>query len=262
MHAALEPQEVHIWFRSTGSAGDTDVQAARATLSADERLRADRFHFSEDRRDYTLAHDLVRRRLSAYGAVEPAAWQFLADADGKPFLADGAGLSFNLSHTRGLVACAIAAGPTVGIDVERAARMLDAGAIAERYFSPVECAWLARGAGEDHRVRFLELWTLKEAFVKAVGAGLAMPLNAMSFGLDRPGFIVFQPPPGYVASEWHFALFEPETGVRMAAAVREAAAPSFVARETRAGEPAVNARSLTPLRLTAKSLPSLAAEPR
>jgi phosphopantetheine--protein transferase-like protein len=248
MHAALGPHEVHIWFRTTGSAGTADVQAARATLSAGERQRADRFHFSDDCRDYTLAHDLLRRTLSTYRSVEPDGWHFQADAAGKPFLADDPRLSFNLSHTRHLVACAIAAGPPVGIDVERAARMLDAGAIARRYFSADESASLARCRDKDHTMRFVELWTLKEAFVKAVGAGLTMPLDSMSFALDEGG-IVFEPPPGYAASEWHFALFEPSGEARLAVAVRAALAPSFVAREIASGGLA-SAAALHPARWT------------
>ena len=140
--------------------------------------------FAEDRRDYTLAHDLLRRCLSAYRPVEPGAWDFQADAAGKPYLRSDPTLSFNLSHTRQLVACAIAAGAPVGIDVERAARLVDAGAIAGRYFSTFEVASLARCRDDAHRLRFLELWTLKESFVKAVGVGLTMPLDSMSFALD------------------------------------------------------------------------------
>ena len=247
MHSPLDPQEVHIWFRSTESATAATVEAARATLSADERLRADRFHFPEDCRDYTLAHDLLRRCLSAYRAVEPAAWDFRTDAAGKPFLRTDPTLSFNLSHTRQLVACAIANGMPVGVDAERSDRIVDAGAIAGRYFSPFEAASLARCRDDAHGQRFLELWTLKEAFAKAVGAGLTLPLDSMSFALDEEGVIVFQPPPGYTAPEWHLALFEPAGFARMAVAVQAATPPRFIAREFAAGGPA---NELSPSRLT------------
>lgn len=253
MISALDPHEVHIWFRSTESATAATVEAARVTLSADERLRADRFHFAEDCRDYTLAHDLLRRCLSSYRPVEPDAWDFQTDAAGKPFLRSDSTLSFNLSHTRQLVACAIAAGDAVGIDAERTARMLDAGAIAERYFSPFEAASLARCRDDALRVRFLELWTLKEAFAKAVGVGLTLPLDSMSFALDEAGAIVFQPPPGFTASEWHFALFEPAGCARMAVAVQAATRPRFIAREIVAAEPALDVRELRPSRVTSET---------
>jgi len=250
MTAPLDPRDVHIWFRGTGSATAAAVEAARVSLSADERQRADRFYFAEDRRDYTLAHDALRRCLSAYRPVEPGAWEFQADAAGKPFLRSDTGLSFNLSHTRQLVACAIAPGTPVGIDVERAARLVDAGAIAGRYFSPFEVASLSHYRDDAHRLRFLELWTLKEAFVKAVGVGLTMPLDAMSFVLDEEDGIVFEPPPGYTASDWHFALFEPGGGARMAVAIQAATPPRFVAREVAAEGPALDARELSPSRIT------------
>ena len=144
-------------------------------------------------------------------------------------------LSFNLSHTRQLVACAIAAGAPVGIDVERAARLADAGAIAGRYFSPFEVASLARCRDDAHKLRFLELWTLKESFVKAVGVGLTMPLDSMSFGLDESTPSVFQPPAGYTASEWHFALFEPPGSARMAVAIQAPAPPRIRRTRSRLG---------------------------
>ena len=250
MHSPLDPHDVHIWFRRTESATAATVEAARATLSAGERLRADRFVFAEDRRDFTLAHDLLRRCLSAYRPVEPGAWDFQADAAGKPYLGSDPTLSFNLSHTRQLVACAIAAGAPVGIDVERAARLADAGAIAGRYFSTFEVASLARCRDDAHKLRFLELWTLKESFVKAVGVGLTMPLDSMSFGLDDEHAVVFQPPAGYTASEWHFALFEPPGSARMAVAIQAPAPPRIVAREAASGGPDLGAGELSPLRLT------------
>jgi 4'-phosphopantetheinyl transferase len=253
MPAVLDPHEVHIWFRRTEPATAATIEAARATLSAGERLRADRFMFAEDRRDFTLAHDLLRRCLSAYRPVEPDEWDFLADAAGKPYLRGDPTLSFNLSHTRQLVACAIAAGSPVGIDVERAARLVDAGAIAGRYFSPLEVASLARCRDEAHKLRFLELWTLKESFVKAVGVGLTMPLDSYSFALDEERAVVFEPPPGYSVAEWHFALFDPEGSARMAVAIQAPASPRFVAREIAADEPALDVGELPPLRLTAGS---------
>jgi 4'-phosphopantetheinyl transferase len=250
MPAALDPHEVHIWFQRTESATAATVEAARATLSADELRRADRFFFAEDRRDFTLAHDLLRRSLSTYRPVEPGAWDFQSDAAGKPFLPGDPALSFNLSHTRQLVACAIAAGTPVGIDVERAARLVDAGAIASRYFSPFEVASLERCRGDAHKLRFLELWTLKESFVKAVGVGLTMPLHSMTFALDDEHAVVFHPPPGYRQAEWHFALFEPGGAARMAVAIQAPAPPRFVAREAAGGGPAFDARELSPSRLT------------
>jgi 4'-phosphopantetheinyl transferase len=250
MLSVLAPLEVHIWYRHTESATSVAVEAARATLSTDERARADRFHFDQDRRDYTLAHDLLRRCLSKYRPVAPTAWAFQTDAAGKPFLPSDSTLSFNLSHTRELVACAIASGMPVGIDAERTGRILDAAALAERYFSPCETASLARGGADALGLRFLELWTLKEAFAKAVGAGLTLPLNSMSFGLDQEDMITFEPPASFVASEWHFALFELAACARIAVAVQAASPPRFVTFGFAPDTPAADVRELRPSRVS------------
>jgi 4'-phosphopantetheinyl transferase len=218
-------------------------------LSPDERARADRFLFAEDRRDYTLAHDLLRRCLSIYRPAEPSAWEFDIEPSGKPVLRGDHAISFNLSHTRGLVACAIGAGIPIGVDAEGAGRVVDAGAIATRYFSPSEVAALAQFGDPTHRLRFLDLWTLKEAFIKAVGIGLSQPLHSMSFGLDD-GTIAFEPPPGFAAAEWHFALFEPPGPGRIAVAAQAATRPRFIARESTPGGPASDAGELAPLRIT------------
>jgi 4'-phosphopantetheinyl transferase len=238
MISGPDPREVHIWFRDTVPATPEMVEAARATLSAEERVRADRFIFAKDRHEYTLAHDLLRRCLSMYRHVEPSAWEFETAPDGKPFLPGDRSLAFNLSHTRGLVACAIGTGMPVGVDAEGATRVSDAGAIAERYFSLSEVASLGRRRDAAHKLRFLELWTLKEAFIKAVGVGLSQPLDSMSFALDDEGAIAFEPPPGFAASEWHFAMFEVAGSLRIAVAAQAATPPRFIARASGPGGPA------------------------
>jgi 4'-phosphopantetheinyl transferase len=181
--------------------------------------------------------------------VSPSAWDFGIEAAGKPFLHD-AGLSFNLSHTRGLVGCAIGEGAPLGLDVESTNRLLDMESIAG-CFSPGETAALDRCDDDTRRLRLLELWTLKESFVKALGTGLAMPLDSMSFELDRQGSIVFEPPPGVAAREWHFALFEPAPDARMAVAVRAPHPPVVIARGVSPTDVDVTSIPLPPMRLTA-----------
>lgn len=250
MPSGPDTREVHVWFRHTESATADAVEAARATLSPDERRQADQFRFAEDRRDYTLAHDLLRRCLSNYRAIEPSAWDFQRDAFGKPFLRSDSRLSFNLSHTRHLVACVVGAGMPVGIDAERTSRTLDTEALVGRYFSSCEAAALARCSESARSASFLELWTLKEAFLKAIGLGLSLPLDAMSFAFDDGGAIEFQAPPGFDSSEWQFALFEPRRGVRIAVAVRASTTSRFAARELAEDRPELGPGELRPLRRT------------
>ncbi|MES2945307.1 MAG: 4'-phosphopantetheinyl transferase superfamily protein [Pseudomonadota bacterium] len=124
------------------------------------------------------------------GLHSPKDWRFTAGSYGKPQLSAGQldiDLRFNLSHTHGMVAVAIAIGLDVGIDVERIERRVaDDMAIAEAYFSPSEQAQLhAITDPAQRRLAFIDLWTAKEAFIKALGRGLSMPLDSFSVDLLR-----------------------------------------------------------------------------
>ena len=220
------------------------IAGCEATLSADERERHRRFYFADDRRDYAAAHDLLRRSLSRHGSTPPEAWTFAADAMGKPFLTGlrrddsdssqpPSSLSFNLSHTRGLVACAVTWETEVGVDVERVDRQIEIDGLARRYFSDMEVAALGRRRDATARaVHFFELWTLKEAFLKAIGTGLSQPLATASFdfrpvphagNFDHAETIVFSAPAGIDARAWVFALYAPSPRFRLAVAVHRGA---------------------------------------
>jgi 4'-phosphopantetheinyl transferase len=194
----------------------------------DERARADRFHFAEDRRDFTMAHFLLRHCLSKHGPLEPTAWNFERGPNGKPYLTN-ASIRFNLSHTRNLVACAIGLGE-VGIDVEHGDTLSRQRAGLERTLAPAEFESLDLGRGTENSSRLLELWTLKEAFLKGVGIGLELPLDSFAFDLSRAGSIAFQAPPGVHARDWHFALFDPLPHARLAVAAKADTPPRFVVR--------------------------------
>jgi len=194
-------------------------------LSAEERLRHARFVFDRDARDYAAAHGLLRRALSACGAVAPADWQLHALPNHKPrIVPEQAGeppLLFSLSHTQGFVACAAARGMEVGIDVESIERSREAHDVARRFFAPKEIAMLDRCTNDrEHAVRFLELWTLKEAYVKAIGQGLSVPLDRFSIVFDDAGAPVFEAEQGLPAGPFLFQLLTPRPDVRIGLAVR------------------------------------------
>jgi 4'-phosphopantetheinyl transferase len=220
----LGPHDVHVWCRATGDGDTLDAcETDLSDLSSDEHARCARFAFARDRRDFAAAHALLRTRLSQYADVSPAAWTFDALPGGKPFIVSASGaptLAFNVSHTHGFVACAIAAGGEVGIDVESVDRATDGQRIAARYFSKAESDWLDACDARERAIRFIELWTLKEACVKAVGRGLSQPLNGFGFAFEGERHIRFSPPPDTQASAWTFALFAPSARYRMAVAVR------------------------------------------
>jgi 4'-phosphopantetheinyl transferase len=212
--------DVHVWFRATDALDEAAIAAAASVLSDEERAQFDRFHFARDARDYAAAHALLRQTLSNGGNQMPAAWQFEKTPSGKPrLLGESAdGRSFSLSHTRGMVACVVASGAEVGVDVECVDRDVDAGAIAARFFAPAEAAQLTALEDDARRERFFDLWTLKEALVKALGRGMAVSMKSLAFTVGPGGDIRLEAPdvdPG----AWQFALFAPGPRHRLAVAV-------------------------------------------
>jgi phosphopantetheinyl transferase len=227
--------DVYIWFRGTAALDGEAVRSADQHLSAEERARRDRLHFDADRRDFTIAHDLLRRALSMYEDVPPTDWRFATDNYGKPSIDSNnpqlRALSFSLSHTRGCVACAITSSAPLGVDVQRTDQLQCVEEIADRYFSEKEAAWLRQCSGELRNIRFAELWTLKEAFLKAVGVGLSGSLANISFRFEEHARIEVSGPSAFDPLEWYFALFEPVYDVRLGIAIRNMVRPRFFLRQ-------------------------------
>ena len=145
----------------------------------------------------------------------------------------GRRLEFSLSHTRGLVVCAVALGNQVGVDVEsrQRQRTLSPLLLARRYFAPAESAVLARLPPEEQLGAFLAFWTLKEGFVKACGSGLARPLGDFAFSLfaDRPPMISFAPALPDRPEDWQFAQPRLAPDYQVGLAVRRpAASPAII----------------------------------
>jgi 4'-phosphopantetheinyl transferase len=195
-------------------------------LTAEERQRAQRFFQVADRERFVIGRALARTMLAQYASVKPRDWPLAIDGHGRPYLSSrpsGApDLRFNLSHTPGLIACAVSLGREVGVDVEHIGRHLVHDNIPERFFSAREVADLRARPEADQRVVFFDYWTLKESYIKARGLGLALPLGQFSF-LCLPGrapTIEFAPELHDDPSSWQFAQFWPTAEHRMAVAVR------------------------------------------
>ena len=222
-------QPVIVWFRLTESMGAPDIAETRAVLSLDERARCDRFFLERDQRDFAAAHTLLRRALSLDGGLPPISWQFRSDAAGKPFLVGRSELEFNIAHTPGLVACALSLEGPIGVDVELVDHARDTEEIAERYFAEPEIVALkACAPGLERQTRFTELWTLKEAYLKALGVGLRKPLNEFGFQLISGSIQHLN-----VSTErgnWRFGLFAPLPNYRLAVAVRANPSLKFCVR--------------------------------
>ncbi len=220
--SAFSAVDVNIWLEDTESLDPEALALAGQVLSEEERIRRDRFRSHEDQRDYAAAHSLLRRSLSRhFPGREPSSWRFEKNASGKPYLAGGdseaPGVDFSLSHTRGLAACAISSA-RVGIDAERLRQNIDYEGIAQSSFSHQEIEALEQLPTGARRARVLELWTLKEAFLKATGRGLSAGLDSVWFEILPSGAIRFHAPCEADESSWKFALFKPHPEVWMAVA--------------------------------------------
>ena len=235
-HSGSSQGEIALWWMACGAPPPALAVQWSDCLDPGELAQADRFRFNEDRTTYIAAHWLLRHALASVGHLPPNEWKFVADPKGKPLLDRALGLrdlSFNLSHTRGFVACAVGVGGMIGIDVEARTRRPPDLDIAERFFSAPEVAILQGAPPELQLEIFLRFWTLKEAFIKATGEGLSRALDSFSFSLD-PVSIAFDPDDAEEAARWRFIELQPTPEHLLALAVRPAS-PS---------EPIVSVRSV------------------
>lgn len=221
----LAAGEVHVWLcAGEATASEVWLAAALELCAPEERARHDRFVFARSRRQFAVARALVRRVLAGYTGLDPQALAFVANEYGRPELSPGReGLRFNLSHADGLAALAIAREAELGVDVEDTARRSRPEDIAEHFFAAAEVAALMRLPAEQRPRRFFDLWTLKEAYIKARGKGLSIPLGSFAYDLSRgPGAIelAIDPSLGDVRAGWHFTLADPTPRHRFALAVR------------------------------------------
>jgi 4'-phosphopantetheinyl transferase len=174
----LGDQTVHVWSASL-VVGPSSIQALQRTLTADETARADRFVFEKDRDHFIVARGLLRTILSRYVDMDPSDLRFHYGAHGKPALANvfRRAVRFNLSHSNGLAIYAITRNREIGVDLECMRADFPGFEIAERFFSAQEVATLRSLPQAKRQEAFFSYWTLKEAYLKATGKGLALPLD-------------------------------------------------------------------------------------
>jgi 4'-phosphopantetheinyl transferase len=182
----LQNDEVHIWLAGL----DVDPQERtrlRSYLNEDEVSRAERFVFPRDRDHFVVARGRLRELLGKYQHCPPNAVQFKTGRYGKLSLVeDGDPLRFNLSHSHGLALYGFCMGREIGIDTEKIRPEFAGEEIAARYFSATEQRELAELPKELRDTAFFLCWTRKEAYIKAHGDGLQIPLDSFDVSL-KPG---------------------------------------------------------------------------
>jgi 4'-phosphopantetheinyl transferase len=213
---SLPENALHVWYTfaptrlATNELDQHLIERYRALLTPEERAQHLRFMQEKDRCQYLLGKVLVRTVLSRYLLGAPDAWRFTPNRFGKPVLANSPcepAPRFNLAHTDGLVACVVARDFDVGIDVENVGRSANLD-IARRYFALAEVAILEQAPESERQRLFFVFWTLKEAYVKARGMGLSLPLEQFAFGLEnlQSPTITFEPAMREDPAQWQFYL--------------------------------------------------------
>ncbi len=229
-HIPESCSDVHLWFAAVTELDDPKLLAAAwAVLSNSEKRHAARFQFEQDRNSFLTSRSLRRHVLSHYAAVAPSQWQFTSNQYGRPSIAHPLTddlLEFNSSKSGDLVVCAVTRAIDVGVDIERLDRQVPAG-LAESTFSPSEIAALHALPAREQNKRFLTLWTLKEAYVKARGMGLSIPLDSVAFTLsDSPRQNAsLESSAANDCDAWQFTLFSPTHSHIAAVCVRRQCGP-------------------------------------
>ncbi|HVK80504.1 MAG TPA: 4'-phosphopantetheinyl transferase superfamily protein [Verrucomicrobiae bacterium] len=237
--------QVDLWLWPLTADSGSESEHWRV-MSADERARATRFVFDKHRIRYIHGRGRLRQILALYTGIAPEDIAFNLSAYDKPSLANALAkpLFFNLSHSGELAALGISGDAELGVDIEWIRELKED--ISSRYFSASECAVLHALPEEAQPRAFFECWSRKEAYIKASGEGLSIPLNSfdVAFGPGvAPRFLRIDEPQPHNPEDWRLYAFEPEAGcmgamaaktngaaLNVNAAASEADAAAFCAR--------------------------------
>jgi 4'-phosphopantetheinyl transferase len=185
------PGEIRLYCASLPETGP-QLAALRNTLDGDELRRARRYRRSEDRAHFIAGRGILRSILSRHLAITPGKVRFSTNPQGRPYLSDEPDLHFSLSRSAGSALYAVAWKRPVGVDLERIRPDLPIEGIAQLFFSPSEFAFFNETNEATRTAAFFEVWTCKEAFLKARGTGFAIPSGELpevtsdAPKLDRP----------------------------------------------------------------------------
>ncbi len=182
----LNEGEIHLWLTHDREIRDPALlETYHRLLSPEETRQQQRFHFEKDRHQYLITRALVRTTLSRYAPIAPEDWQFEKLEHGRPRILNphpqAQSLTFNLTHTAGLIVLGIQRDGELGIDTENIQEREAPLDVSHRYFSPRERADLHALPKAAQNERFFHYWTLKEAYIKARSKGLSLPLDQFSF---------------------------------------------------------------------------------
>ncbi|HWQ04786.1 MAG TPA: 4'-phosphopantetheinyl transferase superfamily protein [Longilinea sp.] len=208
----LSPGEIQVWYADL----ETFHESFQAGIfSAEELGRASGFRFEQDTRLFLARRGLLRSLLAAYLDIDPNYIAFDIAQNGKPYLANPGtnGLTFSISHSAASALIAFGRDGEIGVDLEKERDDLDPLELANHFFAPAERSALKLMAPQDRKNAFFRIWTRKEAWLKAVGCGLSMPLTDFIVPLDPGDSTLLNCPPQYGRPEnWHLVDLQSTPG--------------------------------------------------
>ena len=199
----LSTGQVHLWLLDVQQFSNLAMKQALEMMSNDEHERAQKF--LRGKNEYIASRWLLRKVLGLYQHELPQAVAFKRSEKGKPYI-PGSSLQFNLSHSGHWAVLAVARDMQIGIDVEQGKHSRDLAGIAANYYHPDEVTQLQQRQGEEQTRYFYQLWTLKEALLKAMGVGISAGLENLNFQLKDTITVDISPTPGItsVTDKWQF----------------------------------------------------------
>ncbi len=220
----LGSNEVHVW-RAFLDEAPAQRDSFLHTLAEDERTRAQRFYFQTDRERFITAHGVLRAILGRYLSIAPESLAFRYSFYGKPALVSESGVEtirFNISHSHGTALYVVTRGREIGVDLELIRDGLEIEQIAERFFSRREVSALSALPTELRQRAFFLCWTRKEAYIKARGEGLSIPLDQFDVSLipGEPAALLSTQPDPDEALRWSLQELALASGYAAAFAVK------------------------------------------
>lgn len=204
---ALPGDEIHVWFCPLDRSERIDV----SELDQVERERAEGFDRPHLRDRWLAGRAHQRRVLGHYLNREAGGASFVYQPGGKPEVAGDGALAFSRSASTDIGAVAVARGGRLGLDIESVETVVPSDGLAEWLFTPDEATWVEAAPEAERHLRFLRLWTVKEAMVKAHGGGLG--LGFATFEVEPQAMAVLSPPEGTMRSDWHLASVNGPPGI-------------------------------------------------
>ena len=217
----MKENEIHVWVAELDQLS-YQVQQLEETLSLEERSRADRFRLENDRNRFIVGHGILRRILGRYLGIEPHLLKFFRGAHGKPYLQNDSSsrlIHFNISHSGAIGLFVFTRNREIGVDVEKVRPIADLDRIVRSFFSERENTAFHMLPESQKTKAFYMCWVRKEAFIKAIGMGLYLPLDTfeVSVAPDDPARLLSIS--GEAAFRWTIYDIKPASGYVSAIAV-------------------------------------------